>query len=318
MTNKRSNLLLGVALIALGGVLLLQSLGLVTDLSPVLWAVIFAATSVSFVGAFFYSGREQWFWLIPASVTGGLALVTALTLTEVDGIWLGALFMASVSIPFGLIYLLNRQKHWWALIPAWATAVLTVIILVSEQWAGETIGALVMWSVALPFFVVYLRNREHWWALIPGFITAGIGLIVLLASQGPEEVVGTVVLLIVAAPFAAIFFLTKGQWWAIIPAGVLTTVALIIPLAAAAGESDFAGQLVGAVLFLGISVPFAWLWWRGKAYDTTWAKYPAVALAAAGVLTLVLGTVIENGWPIILIVIGLWLLYENVRQPKLK
>ena len=318
MAKKRSNLLLGLALIALGGVLLLETLGVMGELPPLFWAAVFAGGSVFFVATFLFSGREQWAWLIPASVTGGLALVIGLSLTEVEGIWLGALFMASVSIPFGLIYLLNRQKHWWALIPAWATAVLTAIILVSEQWAGEMIGALVMWSVALPFFVVYLRNREHWWALIPGFITGGVGLIVLLATQGAEEVVGTMVLLIVAAPFAAIFFLTKGQWWAIIPAGILTTVALIIPLAAGAGESGFAEQFVAAVLFLGCAAPFTWLWWRRDAYPTAWAKYPAIGLAAAGALTLVPGTAIENGWPIILIVVGIWLLYDNVRRPKLK
>lgn len=318
MIRKRSNLLLGLALIALGSLLLLESLGLLSNLSPLLWTAVFAAASLTFLGAFLYSGREQWPWLIPASAAGGLALVTVLSLTGVDGIWLGALFMASISIPFGLIYLLNRQEHWWALIPAWATAVLTVIILISEQWAGEIVGALVMWSVALPFFFVYLRNRKHWWALIPGGITAGVGLIVLLASQGSEELIGTLVLLMVAAPFAAVFFLTRGQWWAVIPAGILTTVALIIPLAAAAGEGAFAEQLVGAVLFLGSALPFAWLWWRRDAYSTAWAKYPAVALAAAAFLTLLLGGVIENSWPVILIIIGAWLLVDNVRQSKLK
>lgn len=62
--------------------------------------------------------------------------------------------------------------------------------------------------------------------------------------------------------------------------------ALIIPLAAAAGEGAFAEQLVSAVLFLGCDAPFAWLWWRRDAYSTAWAKYSAVALAAAGEVTL--------------------------------
>ena len=318
MANRRITLLLGIALIALGGLLLLETVGVVPDLSPIIWAGVFASASVFFATMYFVSGKERWVWLIPAFATGGLAVIVALSLTGIDGIWLGALFMASVSAPFWLIYLLNRQEHWWALIPGYATAVVTAIILVSEQWAGELIGTLVMWSIALPFFFVYLRNREHWWALIPGTIMAGMGLIVLLATQGSGEVIGTIVLLIVAAPFVAIFFLTKGQWWALIPAGILTTVAVIIPLAAVAGEDGFAGQLIGAVLFLGCAVPFAWLWWRRDAYETNWARYPAVGLVAAAAVILVLGTVIENSWPIILIVIGLWLLVNNARRPKLK
>lgn len=318
MVKNRSNLVVGLALILLGGLFLLETVGVVPAFSAVVWALVFAGASVFFAATFVVSGKHHWGWLIPASVTGGLAAVIALSTTAIDGVWLGALFMASVSAPFWLIYLLNRQEHWWALIPAYATAVVTAIILVSEQWAGELIGTLVMWSIALPFFFVYVRNREHWWALIPGGVMAGIGLIVLLATQGSEDVIGSLVLLMIAAPFLAVFFLAKGQWWAIIPAGVLTTIALIIPLANAAGENDFAGQLIGAVLFLGWSVPFVWLWWRRDAYETGWAKYPAVASATAAVVILVFGTVIENSWPIILIAVGLWLLYDNVRQPKLK
>lgn len=318
MANRRSNLLVGLALVLLGGVLLLETMDLIPALSQIFWAVVFGAASVFFAATYLSRGKEQWAWLIPAFISGGLAGVVALSATAIDGIWLGALFMASVSAPFWLIYLLNRQKNVWALIPGYATAVVTAIILSANVLAGELIGTLVMWSIALPFFAVYLRNREHWWALIPGAIMAGMGLIVLLATQGSGELIGTLVLLMVAAPFLAIFFLSKGQWWAIIPAGVLTTVALIIPIAAAADESDFGGQMVAGVLFLGIAVPFVWLWWRRDAYDTKWARYPAVGLVAAAIIVLALGTVVENGWPIILIIIGLWLLYDNVRQPKLK
>ena len=318
MAKKRSNLVLGIALILLGGLLLLETMGFLPAFTALVWAAIFGSASVFFFATYLYRGREEWFWFIPAFVSGGLALVIALPLAGVEGVWSGALFMASVSAPFWLIYLLNREEHRWALIPGYATAVITAIILVSEGWSGELVGTLVMWSIALPFFAVYLRNREHWWPLIPGFIMAGMGFVVLLATQSPDAFIGTIVLLMVAAPFVAVFFLTEGQWWAIIPAGILTTVALIIPLGAAAEDGAFAEQLVAAVLFLGSAVPFAWLWWRRDAYDTRWAKYPALGLAVGAILVAALGTVIENGWPIILIIIGAWLLYDNVRQPKLK
>lgn len=320
MSNKRNNLIWGLVLIVLGSLMLVETLGLVPDLSQVFWAAAFALVSLFFVSAYFYGGREQWAWLIPASVTGGLALVTALSLTTIGGPWLGALFMASVSAPFWLIYLFNRQDNWWALIPGWVTAVVTLIILIPERWAAEIVGTLVMWSIALPFFLVYLRNRAHWWALIPGFIVGGMGFIVLLATQtqNPGQVIGSIVMLIVALPFLAVFFLGKGQWWAIIPAGILTTLALLIPFASAVEGSAFGGRLVAMALFLGIAVPFAWLWHRRDLYPTDWAKYPALILSAVAILTFALGSVLENGWPIILIVIGAWLLYQNLRQPRLK
>jgi hypothetical protein len=122
-----------------------------------------------------------------------------------------------------------------------------------------------------------------------------------------------------ALPFFAVYFFSKGQWWAIIPAGILTTIALIVPIATGVEDGDtFTGRLVAAILFLGFALTFGWLWWRRDVYPTAWAKYPAVSLIIAAVVTLVFGTIIENVWPVILIVMGGWLLYSNLRQPQLK
>jgi hypothetical protein len=318
MSNKKNNLAWGVVLILLGGLLLIQNLGLIPEFSEGVWAIILGAACLLFIVIYLMNGIENWGWLFPIFITGGLALSAALTLTTINPIWIGAAFMASVSVPFWIVYIFNRKEHWWALIPGWATAVLALIILISDVWSGEIIGSLVMWAIALPFIFVYFRNREHWWALIPGFIMAGMGVVVLMAGRSAEEIIGTFVLLTIAAPFAAVFFFTKGNWWAIIPAGILTTLGLIVPFASRIEGDSFEARLVAVFMFLGFSVPFGWLWLRRSSYPTVWAKYPAVGLIVAALVTLALGTVIENGWPFILIVIGAWLLYDNLRQPKLK
>jgi hypothetical protein len=318
MSNKKNNLIWGLVLIFLGGLFLVESLGIIPTFSQTAWAIGMGAACIFFIAVYVYSGKRDWGWLFPIFITGGIAIVSALSLTNINSLWIGALFMAFISIPFWIVFLINRQENWWALIPGWATAVLTLIILVSEVWAGETIGALVMWSIALPFIVVYLRNRSYWWALIPGFVMAGMGIVVLLASQSLEAVIGTFVMLVIALPFFAVFFFVKGQWWAIIPAGIMTTLAVIIPFATSIEGDSFEARLVSVFMFLGFSVTFGWLWWKHNLYPTSWAKYPTVGLIVAAVVTLALGTVIESGWPIILIVIGAWLLYDNYRQPKLK
>ncbi len=319
MSNRQNNLIWGIVLIVLGGLFLVETIGLVPEFSQTFWAISLGLACLFFVAVYVYGGAKHWGWLFPIFITGGLALAAGLSLTAINELWIGALFMACISAPFWIVFLLNRQDHWWALIPGWVTAVLTLIILVADQWAGESIGALVMWSIALPFVVVYLRNREHWWALIPGFIMAAMGFVVLLASRNAEAVIGTFVLLVMALPFFAVYFFTKGQWWAIIPAGILTTVAVIVPFATGMADGNtFAGRLVAVVLFLGFAVPFGWLWWRRHVYPTDWAKYPAVGLVITALVTLLFGTVLENSWPIILIVIGGWLLYNNLHRPQLK
>ena len=318
MSAKRSNLLWGVMLVLLGGLLLVQNLGLIPDFSEGVWAIILGTACLFFIAIYFLNGIENWGWLFPIFITGGLALTAALSLTTINPIWLGAAFMASVSVPFWLVYLFNRKENWWALIPAWATAVLTLIILFSQLVSGEIIGTLVMWAIALPFIFVYVRNREHWWALIPGFIMAGMGVVVLLASRSADEIIGMFVLWVVAAPFLAVFFFKKGNWWAIIPAGILITLGVIVPFATTVEGESFEARLIAFFMFLGFSIPFGWLWLRRSVYPTTWAKYPAAGLIIAAIVTLALGTVLESGWPIILIVVGAWLLYDNLRQPKLK
>ncbi|MFZ0544501.1 MAG: hypothetical protein WAM60_03650 [Candidatus Promineifilaceae bacterium] len=318
MSHKQNNLIWGAMLIILGSVFLIQSLGLIPEFSALVWTAFLSVICLFLVAAYLFSGIKNWGWLFPIFITGGLALAAGLSLTTINSLWLGAIFMASISTPFWIVFLLNPKENWWALIPGWATAVLTLVILVSDWWAGETIGALVMWSIALPFLVVYLRNRTYWWALIPGFIMVGMGIVVLLASQSPETFIGVFVLLMIAFPFFAVFFFTKGNWWAVIPAGIMTTLALIVPFASQIEGETTETRLVAAFMFLGFSLPFGYLWWQRDRIPTSWAKYPTAGFVAAAAFTLALGTVIENGWPFILIIIGAWLLYDNMHQPKLK
>ena len=147
---------------------------------------------------------------------------------------------------------------------------------------------------------------------------AGMGFIVLLGTQNPGEMIGSIVMLVMALPFLAVFYQSKGQSWAIIPAGIFATLALIIPFATAVGEDTLAGRLVAGALFLGFALPFGWLWWRRDQHATNWARYPLAGLLLAAIVSVVFGTVIENSWPIVLIVLGVWLLYDNLRQPRLK
>lgn len=318
MSDKQNSLLWGLALIILGVIFLVQSAGIVPDLSPIFWAVSFGVASLLFVALYVFGGWRHWGWLFPAFVSGGLAAAAAFAYFEIPGTFIGAVFMATISAPFWIVFLLNRQENWWALIPGWVFGVLAVIVLISGLVAGEIIGALVMWSIALPFFVVYLKNREHWWALIPAFIMTGMGLVVWLSSQNAEAIIGMFMMLVMAVPFLAVYFFVKGQWWAIIPAGIFITLALIIPFADRIEGDTFAARLIAVVMLLGFSLPFAWLWWRQDVYPTHWAKYPAGGLLAAAVFTLILGSFVESAWPVALIVIGLWLLYDNMHQPKLK
>jgi hypothetical protein len=67
---------------------------------------------------------------------------------------------------------------------------------------------------------------------------------------------------------------------------------------------------MNGLLFLGWAVTFAILWLRPAAGQRqTWARYPALGLAAAAVLALALGANFQLIWPVLLIgagVLALW------------
>jgi hypothetical protein len=317
MSNKQNSLVWGVVLFILGSLFIVENLGLIADFPQAMWTAVLGAASLFLVVTYFFRDKGNWRWFFPIFIAGGLLLSAVLSLTTINPIWIGALLMVSISTPFWIIFLFDKKENWWALLPGWATAALALIILVSEMWTKEMIGALVVWSVSLPFVVYYFRGQVHRLALIPGFFITLAGAIVLLVSQTAEETIGTFVLLVLAFPFIAIYLFTKN-WWAAVPAGVLTTLALMVPFAIGIQGNTLESRLLSAAMFLGFAIPFAWLWWRRNLFPTAWTKYPAAGLLAAAIVALAPGMLIQSSWLTFVIVFGAWLLYDNLRQPKLK
>ncbi|HUM71981.1 MAG TPA: hypothetical protein PLK31_24395, partial [Chloroflexota bacterium] len=222
MNRNRANLMWGIILILFGSFYLLQTMGWLPEWGPLVWSGIFAAASILFLVTYVVSGWQAWGWLFPTSIFAGLAIVLLLADRGAEGVWIGSLFLASVGLPFWLVFAIDRQANWWALIPAailCGLGVLTAVVLLSETISGELIGSLVMFGIGLPFLVVYLVNRANWWALIPAAILCGLGVLLLFVNQAPETWIGAFVLLMISLPFLFVFVRVPKQWWAIIPGG---------------------------------------------------------------------------------------------------
>jgi hypothetical protein len=114
-------------------------------------------------------------YLTPLIIGGALILFGVLFLLnnfDIVSITASAIF-AGIFILAGLIFLivfLFDNEHWWALIPGFVLMGVGGTILTGEYVNIRGIdisGAIMLFFIALPFWIIYILKRNYWWALIP-------------------------------------------------------------------------------------------------------------------------------------------------------
>jgi hypothetical protein len=198
---------------------------------------------------------------------------------------IGSMFL----IGFGLLLLLNNFQIFGDL--------------------SDFLVALGFGAMATIGFTFYFSHRQQWWVLFPSAAFLG------LAGAAMTEVFtflrgleGTLFFFGLATAFWLVFLAQKKHWWAAIPAGVLSTLGFV------ATVDEFAnGDAAGSILFLGLGLTFAMLWALRREHNTAWAKWPALGLMGIGLFAPISEPFFEFGWPIVLIMIGGWLIWKNVR-----
>lgn len=186
---------------------------------------------------------------------GVLFLLQSFGLIETGMVLLWATLFAAGGATFLYFYWLNREQ-WWALIPGFALIGIGVLIGVAEYGPPElenVAGSIFMFSIAVSFLIIYLRNREVWWPIIPlGFCTT-IGIMILLDSiMGEGELDAVVLFLGGALTFGVLGILpsSKGKMsWAFIPAAVMLLIGGIV-LADELGSAQLFGA--AALVIVGI------------------------------------------------------------------
>lgn len=144
---------------------------------------LFLGLLIPFGAAYLTDRSRNWWALIPGGVMLFLALTT-LMVNSFGGEWVGSLLLFMIALGFLIAYL-NKRTRTWALLVAYITAVLGVApAMASSGPLVEYYGAVFLFAVAVPFFVVYLRSQEKWWAIIPASVLTVLSAITLLATAG--------------------------------------------------------------------------------------------------------------------------------------
>lgn len=192
--RRKSGMVWGGLMILFGGLSLLE---MYTALTAWTWVAALAAAGLA-VFLIYLSDRSDWGVLVPAYVLWAVAgLVALIELDVLKDNWVALYALTAIALPFVAGFLRDR-KQWGLLIPAYV--MLAVGLMVGLQGAGVLddllVAGYVMFAIALPFFVVYVRNRGNWWALIPAGIMTVIGLSFLIAEAAAQYVAPILVILL--------------------------------------------------------------------------------------------------------------------------
>jgi len=247
--------------------------------------------------------RSRWaiLWAVVLILGGGFLLAQNFNLIGQQfqpPIW--AVLLGGLSLLFLLDAITSMGRDWWALIPGCVLlGVAATIWLGQLEIKGEWIGSLMLFSIALPFLLIYaIKRGTFWWALIPGGVLTVSAVIPILTLGAPGEVVGTFVMWLIAIAFFVVYLANRRNWWALIPGGVMFVVGLM-PLLAL---SRLPGPFIGGIFFVGLAAVFGLIYLLNLGEpEMRWAIYPAAILFAVGVGVVAFG---QNWWPLVLIALG--------------
>ena len=192
--NRKQALVWGSLLIFFGVVGLME---VYIDLTLWVWVAILVAAGLAVFGVYL-TDRSQWGLLIPAYVMWAVAgLVALITLNVLQDEAIAAYVLTAIALPFLVVYIRNREQ-WWALIPAYVLLAVGLMVLLLESGilSDLLVPAYVMFSIAIPFLVVYARNRQQWWALIPSGILSIIGIAFLIAEAAVQFIFPAILIVV--------------------------------------------------------------------------------------------------------------------------
>lgn len=176
-----SRVTLGILLIALGGLLLLQSLGLISGtLGNIIWGIALGLSGLFFSNLALRHPRQWWWWLPGLGMLG----IAAANLLEVfapaaANRLAGLAVLGGLGLGFLAIYL-RQRINWWALIPGGLLLTLGVIsALEGQPLAGFNRDGLFFFGLGLTFLTLWLIptpfGRLHW-AIYPAIPLLLFGL----------------------------------------------------------------------------------------------------------------------------------------------
>lgn len=317
MRIKPENLMWGVLLIILGALALAYQAEWIPEWNSMTWVIVLGVLGLISLVGYLLSDWKNWGLLFPAvGLLGGALVIWLVEGAEIAGEEAGGLLLMLISIPFWIGFLVDRQRFWWSLIPGWSTFAVGLLLILVNPDEEAIFGSAILFAIALPFYVVFFARRQHWWALIVAVVMTVLAFAPLLKERSMDDLIGALLMGGIAIAFFIVYRLRPDFWWAILTAGVTATLAITIILDLLNVPETLASRLIGGVIFGGLAITFAFLYYRRERYPTEWAIYPAAGLGAAAFVYAIFGSRSEVVWALLLITFGIIIIAGAVRSKE--
>ena len=196
MKNAKGYIILGIVLIVLGALALLQNLGVLN----------------------FY-GLLPYISIAPDAVIAQMIV---------------ALLFGGIGLIFLVVFILNINQNWWAVIPGFTLLGLAGLIAFGEQ-LGAAGASMFLGAIGLSFVVIYLLRREFWWAIIPAGVLLTLAVMIVVIEAAPNNSMIGPAFLFFGLPltFGLVYLLPSEEerrTWALYPAGILAIIGVLLLL----------------------------------------------------------------------------------------
>jgi hypothetical protein len=175
----------GILLIAVGILALLQGFGVLANITPLLWALVFGFGGALFLYVFL-TNRDSWWAVIPGFVLLSIGVLIALEhlFPATSGDWGGVLVLAGIGLAFWVVYFLKRE-HWWAIIPGGVMLTTALVTGLSSTLGDVETGGIFFLGLGLTFGLLAVLpspDGRMRWAFIPAAVLLAMGLLITTAA----------------------------------------------------------------------------------------------------------------------------------------
>jgi len=194
-SGVRQAIVVGGLMVLFGALLLIQEF---VELGEWVWVAMLIVSGLAVYAVYAVTRTEAWMLIVSYVLLAIGIMIALVTLDVLQDSIIATFVLTVIAIPFIYGYFRTGRENWGLLIPAYVLVAVGVMVPLIESGtlSGTTIPAYIMFVVALPFFVVYVRDNKQRWGLLVGGILSLVSISLLIAADLFEYVVPAVLILV--------------------------------------------------------------------------------------------------------------------------